>query len=98
MSHLTVPKSWERKKYEKRSEDSLTLKDLDVSDDGPLMVKISQQIADFALLTLQVSHTVFDRWTVMYTTIHSLQDGTQGECIQSCYDFGLENGSMLLAR
>ena len=74
MSHrkfrLTTPKNWERKKYEKRSEDSLTSKDLDVSNSGPLMVKIPQQYADVALLTLQASRTVFDG---MYATVNSLR-------------------------
>ena len=70
-----------------------------MSDSSLLVVKIPQEIADIALLILQVSHTGFDGWTMMYVTVNSpvLQDGTPRKCLQCCYDAGLENGDMLLA-
>ena len=38
-----------------------------------LVVKIPRQIADITLLTLQVSRTTFDRWTLMYSTTNSVR-------------------------
>ena len=67
---LTAPKNWERKKYEQRS---LASNDVDMPDSGPLMVKIPREIADTALLTLQVSHTGFDGWTRMYVTVNAVR-------------------------
>ena len=67
---LTAPKNWERKKYAQRS---LASNDVDLPESCPLTVKIPREIANTALLTVQVSCTHFDGWTKIFVTANAVR-------------------------